>query len=148
LSTPAETETLLHASCVAIGGRAVLLKGGSGAGKSDLALRLIDRGAMLVADDSTLVRPAGGGLVARAPATIAGLIEVRGIGIVAFPHVDDVPVVMVVVLDQPGERLPQRGVTVPVAGIALPMLALTAYEASTPIKIELAMRRSADERTD
>ncbi|HJZ14329.1 MAG TPA: hypothetical protein VJ251_02575, partial [Stellaceae bacterium] len=72
---------LVHATAIAIDGRAVLLRGPSGAGKSDLALRLIDGGARLVADDQAELRRAGERVMVRAPAEIAGLIEVRGIGI-------------------------------------------------------------------
>jgi len=86
----------LHATTVAIDGLAVLIEGRSGSGKSDLALRLIDRGATLVSDDQTLVMRAGKMLRARAPATIAGRLEVRGIGILGFAHVDDVPVGLLV----------------------------------------------------
>ena len=75
----------IHASCVAIGGKGVLILGDSGAGKSDLALRLIDDGAKLVADDRTELYAARGTLCARAPKSIAGLIEVRGLGIIALP---------------------------------------------------------------
>jgi serine kinase of HPr protein (carbohydrate metabolism regulator) len=92
--------TLLHATCVAIDGRGVLIMGPSGAGKSDLGLRLIDQGATLVADDCTLVRDVGGDLLARAPANIAGRIEVRGVGIVTMSYVEDVAISLVVALDQ------------------------------------------------
>ena len=70
----------LHASTVSIKGRAVLIEGPSGSGKSDLALRLIDRGATLVSDDYTIVRRIDGNLIASAPPNIAGLCEVRGCG--------------------------------------------------------------------
>src|SRR5438046_8441099 len=83
MTTPAATgRVLLHATAIAIAGRAVLLRGASGAGKSDLGLRLIDAGARLVADDQSELFRRGDSLIVRAPATIAGLIEVRGIGIV------------------------------------------------------------------
>src|SRR5438046_8865508 len=83
MTTPAATgRVLLHATAIAIDGRAVLLRGTSGAGKSDLALRLIDAGARLVADDQSELRRQGERILVRAPATIGGLIEVRGVGIV------------------------------------------------------------------
>ena len=134
-----ESSETLHASCVAIGGRAVLIEGPSGAGKSDLALRLIDRGALLVSDDYTLVRRKGAGLVASAPATIAGKIEVRGIGIVDMPQRDGLPVALLVGLGGPVDRLPADGMTRTIAGIALPCVALAGLEASAPIKVELAL---------
>jgi serine kinase of HPr protein (carbohydrate metabolism regulator) len=129
----------LHASCVARNGRAILIAGRSGAGKSDLALRLIDRGALLVSDDYTLVRRQGPRLLARAPATIEGKIEVRGVGIATLPIAADVPVSLYVDLDNPVERLPAEGASVVVAGFAVPILRVNALEASAPIKIELAL---------
>lgn len=136
--TTLSSETL-HASCVGIGGRAVLIEGLSGAGKSDLALRLIDRGAVLVSDDYTLVRRIGTGLVASAPATIAGKIEVRGIGIVEMPHQDDLPVALIVGLGGAVQRMPEDDENRTIAGIAVPHVALASIEPSTPIKVELAM---------
>ncbi len=129
----------LHATSVAIGGLAVLIEGPSGAGKSDLALRLIDRGAVLVSDDQTLVLRSGKTLVARAPTEIAGRMEVRGIGIVAMPHVDDVPVGLVVRLDGQVERMPDRRIR-RVAGVEVRELHLDALHASAPIKIEMVLR--------
>ena len=74
----------------------MLLRGPSGAGKSDLALRLIDSGARLVADDQVLIAEAAGALIARAPETIRGRMEVRGVGIVAVEAVDAAPLVLIV----------------------------------------------------
>ncbi|WP_374295835.1 HPr kinase/phosphorylase [Sphingomonas sp.] len=128
----------LHASCVAIGDDAVLIEGRSGAGKSDLALRLIDRGARLVSDDYTLLVRERDRLLARAPATIAGRIEVRGLGIVALPHVENVPVTLIVRLDETPARLPERR-TRRVAGVAVRELVLDPIPASAPIKVELAL---------
>ena len=88
----------LHASTVAVEGRAVLIAGISGSGKSDLALRLIDRGFSLVSDDQTIVQKRGNRLYASAPATIRGKLEIRGIGIVSMPVVEDLPVALVVEL--------------------------------------------------
>lgn len=129
----------LHASCVAIDGRAVLIEGLSGTGKSDLALRLIDRGAVLVSDDYTIVRRMGARLLASAPQTIAGRIEVRGIGIVAMPHADDLPVALIVGLGEPVARLPEEGLARMIAGVAVPRVTLAGTEASAPIKVELAL---------
>ena len=96
----------LHASTVAIEGRAVLISGSSGAGKSDLALQLIDRGFTLVADDQTIVQKRGTRLYASAPATIRGKLEIRGLGIVTMPVVEDVPVALVVELANEIQRMP------------------------------------------
>lgn len=129
-----------HATCVAIHGRAVLLEGPPGAGKSDLALRLIDRGAMLVSDDQTLLVRDGAVLLASAPATIRGQIEVRGIGIVRMASVDDVPVALIVRLDGAPVRMPERQRR-QLAGLDVREIALDAFHAATPLKIEWALRQ-------
>ncbi|WP_277998350.1 HPr kinase/phosphorylase [Sphingomonas liriopis] len=131
---------MLHATSVAIDGRAVLLEGVSGVGKSDLALRLIDRGGVLVSDDRTLVVRQGDILVARAPDAIRGRIELRGLGIVVMPHVEDVPVALIVRLGGEPQRMPERRQR-RLAGIAVPELAFDAFHASTPVKIEWALRQ-------
>lgn len=131
----------VHASCVVIDGAAVLLHGASGAGKSDLALRLIDRGAALVSDDYTLVERVGDRLVARPPATIAGRIEVRGIGIIDMPYLHEAHVRLVIALDEPVPRMPEDEPPVQwIAGVAIPVVALPGLEPSAPIKVELALR--------
>ncbi|MES2420015.1 MAG: HPr kinase/phosphatase C-terminal domain-containing protein [Pseudomonadota bacterium] len=129
----------LHATTVAIDGLAVMIEGASGSGKSDLALRLIDRGAILVSDDQTLVIRSGKTLRARVPTTIAGRIEVRGIGILAMPYVDDVPVGLLVRVDGTIERMPERRAR-KIAGIDVRQFAVNPFEASAPIKVELALR--------
>jgi serine kinase of HPr protein (carbohydrate metabolism regulator) len=130
----------IHASCVAIGGRGVLIAGPSGSGKSDLALRLIDRGAALVSDDYTVLQAQGGRLLASPPETIAGRLEIRGVGIVERPYVAAVPVVLLVDLARPPERLPEPAIQ-RFAGIAVPVLGLVALEASAPIKLEAALHQ-------
>lgn len=140
---PLSSETI-HASCVAVaiaGGRhAVLLEGRSGAGKSDLALRLIDRGALLVSDDYTLLRRTDAGLIATAPTTIAGRMEVRGIGIVAMETLAECRVRLLVTLDEPVERMPEGGTARTLAGVPVPAIRLPSLEPSAAIKIELALR--------
>ena len=131
----------LHASCVVIDGRAVLITGGSGTGKSDLALRLIDRGASLVSDDYTVVKRMQGQLVATAPATIVGKMEVRGIGILPVDHASDAPVCLIVDLDRAVERMPPEVERVHIAGVPVPTIVLAGLEASAPIKVELALQR-------
>jgi serine kinase of HPr protein (carbohydrate metabolism regulator) len=140
VNKPALSSETLHASCVAKDGRAVLLCGRSGAGKSDLALRLIDRGATLVSDDYTVLKRVGGHLVACAPANIAGKIEVRGIGILSLPHEDEVPVSLFVDLDGAVERMPQGLAPVRIAGVEVPTVTLNALEASAPVKVEQALK--------
>jgi serine kinase of HPr protein (carbohydrate metabolism regulator) len=125
----------IHATCVAIGTRGVLLTGPSGAGKSDLAMRLIDRGAVLVADDYTLISQEDGVLIARSPATIAGRMEVRGIGIVARPSRAEAAVSLAVVLADEDERMPEPR-TIVLAGVTVPEIVIDPRWPSAPIKIE------------
>lgn len=131
----------LHATSVAIAGRAVLLSGPSGSGKSDLALRLIDRGGILVSDDYTLVKRIDGRLLATAPTTIAGKIEVRGIGIVDLPSVGEAPVALLVDLFDRVERMPLDPLLRIVAGMQVPVIKIAPFEASAPIKVELALSK-------
>ncbi len=135
------TEIRVHASCVALGGRALLIMGPSGAGKSDLALRLIDRGARLVSDDYTALALSGGRLCASPPATIAGLLEIRHIGIVEMPHEANVPVALVIGLGDRPERMPEQPASIDFLGFAVPRMALTGLEPSAPIKAEHALAR-------
>lgn len=136
----------IHGTIVDIEGAGVLLRGPSGAGKSDLALRLIDGGAVLVADDRITLSETGGNVVAAAPETIAGKLEVRGLGIVRLPF--QVSSAVRLVVDLVGgasvERLPNAAETV-LLGVALPVLNLAPFEASAPAKIRLALRLAPQE---
>jgi serine kinase of HPr protein (carbohydrate metabolism regulator) len=131
----------IHASTVASDGRAVLISGPSGSGKSDLALRLLDRGFTLVSDDQTIVRRDGDRLVASAPPTIKGKLEIRGIGIVEMDVVDDVPVALFVELTSEIMRLPDDRRERPVLGVNLPLVSVDALTASAPSKVALALDR-------
>jgi len=135
--------TLLHGTCVAIDGRGVLLRGPSGSGKSDLALRLIDGGAVLVADDQTRLERAGEILTAHPPATIAGMLEVRGLGLVRLPYLEQAPLELVIDLVGPSEveRLPEPN-TLELLGLPVRHLMLAPFEASAAAKVRLAMRAS------
>ena len=127
----------LHASCVAIRGRGVLLLGRSGAGKSDLTLRLIDRGAELVADDGTTVEARDGVLHACAGPNIGGRLEVRGLGILDWPARAEVALALAVDLDASVPRMPEEPLPVcQIEGLTLPVLALAGLEASAPVKVE------------
>lgn len=133
----------IHASCVAIGRHGILLLGKSGAGKSDLALRLIDQGAVLVADDRTILSLEKGALHGRAPASIRGLLEVRGLGIVTFPVRAKVRIALAVQLGREGARLPGPRFYSPPAQLrpqtSVPEILLDARFASTPAKIRAAL---------
>lgn len=137
--------TLTHGTCVTLDGVAVLLRGPSGSGKSDLALRLIDGGARLIADDQTLVTMQDGRLVASAPETIAGKMEVRGIGILAVEaETSGILGLVVDLVPDPPERMPEPETT-EILGIALPLLRLNPFEASAAAKLRLALRSMAGE---
>ena len=131
----------VHASCVAIDGRAVLITGLSGSGKSDLTLRLLDRGFALVSDDQTLVKKTGTRLTASAPPTIRGKLEIRGIGIVEMEAVDDQPVALVVELTSDIQRLPDDSRERPIMGVGLPLISVDAMSASAASKVALALDR-------
>jgi len=146
-------ERLIHATCVAIDGRGVLLRGASGSGKSDLALRLIDEGAKLVADDQVRIAGVGRKLVAHAPRTIAGKMEVRGVGIVTVGTKRAAAIALVVELTPRAriERMPQPQ-SWTCLGRRVPKIRLDPFDASASAKLRLAVRlrprdSSADERT-
>lgn len=120
----------LYASCAARDGAGVLLVGASGAGKSDLLLRLLDHGFVLVADDRVDVDDG----VARPPPALAGLLEVRGLGIVRMPHLASVRLALVAALER-GERLPE-----PQRRFGLPLIHLDPAAASAPARLAMALR--------
>lgn len=130
----------IHATCVAIGGRGVLLRGPSGSGKSDLALRLIDRGAALVGDDYVLLTARDGALLVEPRPTIAGRMEVRGVGIVELPFQQEAPVCLVVDLADAPVRMPEPAFET-FEGMTIPKVELSSLEASAPIKVETALNR-------
>jgi len=140
MSAPSLSSETIHVSSVAIDGRAVLIGGRSGAGKSDLALRLIDRGATLISDDYTFVRRVQGQAMASAPERIAGKIEVRGVGIIEMATAKDVPVALYVDLSGEPVRLPEGTDRLAVAGLRIPSVALEGHHASAPLKVETALR--------
>ena len=131
---------LLHATAIAINGEGILLSGPSGSGKSDLALRLIDRGAVLIGDDGVLVEPGQPHPILRTAPNIAGMIEMRGVGIVKMPFSDGVPLRLVVLLADEPERLPPEGFSTRIAAHDIACLKLQPFEASAPLKVEYALR--------
>jgi serine kinase of HPr protein (carbohydrate metabolism regulator) len=143
---------LVHGTCVALGTKAALLRGGSGAGKSDLALRFLSLPpepgleTSLVADDQVVIEAREGRLVASPPATLAGKLEVRGLGIVPLPHLDEAALVLVADLVEPGNvpRMPpETAETANIAGVPVPLLRLAPFEASAPLKLKLALLSAA-----
>ena len=140
-SGPRLSAETVHASTVALDGRAVLISGPSGSGKSDLALRLLDRAFTLVSDDQTIVSRDGDRLLAAAPPNIAGKLEIRGIGIVEIDHHDNVPIALIVELTSDIQRLPDDSRERPILGVALPVISIDAMTASAPSKVAIALGR-------
>jgi serine kinase of HPr protein (carbohydrate metabolism regulator) len=151
-----EALELVHGTCVAFGWRAALLRGPSGAGKSDLALRFMslpaeaDDAPLLVADDQVLIEAKDGALTTSCPRTIAGKIEVRGIGIVEVPFAAKAKLVLAcdLVEEKNVPRLPpepwQRAL---IAGVAIPTLKLAPFALSAPLKLKMALFLAAPERS-
>jgi serine kinase of HPr protein (carbohydrate metabolism regulator) len=131
-------EINIHASCVSVGGNGVLLLGTSGAGKSDIALMLLDAGAQLVADDRTILFLKKGLLHARAPDSIKGLLEIRGVGIVHRPS-RMARVRLAVRLGAEDVRLPKPRLYRQL-GCEVPEIRLDPCRASTPARIRAALQ--------
>lgn len=135
--------TVHQATAVAIGGRAVMIEGPPGSGKSSLALALIDRGAVLVGDDGLVLLPGGPGqgLIAQPHPNTAGLLEVRNLGLLPFHHVKQAPVALVLQLDTQAPRFVEAAETVVRAGVALPMLRLWPETPMLALRAALALER-------
>lgn len=142
MTTPRKKQNRIHASCVAINSQGVLLMGKSGSGKSDLALRLLARGASLVADDQVIlsVHESGRAVVANVDASIRGLLEIRGIGLVRYPVATDIPVALVIelVTRDKMEHIPIPA-TYDALGFAIPKIAIDGFDASAPAKVYAAL---------
>jgi HPr kinase/phosphorylase len=145
-------ETRVHATLVAVmrpdGGKSgVLLFGSPGAGKSEVALRLIETGAVLVADDQVELTLGDGGLWGAPPEKIAGLIEARGIGLLRLPFEPRVRIALgVELLAGEPERMPARRWYQPPqnfrargGALRIPLVALDGHAAATPAKIKAAL---------
>ncbi len=144
--------SFLHATCVAFGPYAVLLRGPSGAGKSDLALRCLSLNCaageepLLVADDQVVVTARDGVAVASAPERLRGLIELRGIGIVAMAYAQSAELVLVcdLVSEERVPRMPPETSEIfEISGLTLPLIRLAAFHASTPLKLKIAVAQAA-----
>lgn len=132
----------IHASCISYKNNGIIIIGESGLGKSDLTLRMImEKGAVLVADDRTDVELAGAEVYASCPETIRGMLEVRGIGILKLPFLDRVPVKLVVKLVKDSkeiERLPNKSYH-GFDGVEVEEIQLCAFEASAVDKLVIKM---------
>jgi HPr kinase/phosphorylase len=154
------SDFLVYGTCVALGGRAAILQGPSGSGKSDLALRFLtmpvnlevfsgtgDEAAgrpMLVSDDQVIVRSAGGRLLVRPPGAIAGKLEVRGLGVIDAAYRAEAELALIVALTAPENvpRIPAKArPVVMLLGTPTPLIKLAPFDASAPIKLRLALSR-------
>jgi serine kinase of HPr protein (carbohydrate metabolism regulator) len=134
----------IWASSVALYGQGILLRGPSGSGKSDLALRLIDAGATLIADDYTEIVADSGHILASPPPPLAGLLEIRGVGIIRLPCQHNVPVAVIVdLVDEGGvERMPEP-MRESLLGVELPVFRLAPFPASAVAKVRCALDLAA-----
>lgn len=130
----------IHATCIAFEGHGVLLRGPPGSGKSDLAARAIDAGARLVADDRVTLTRRGATIVASAPPSIRGMIELRGLGILRIDAEEEAPLALVVDLIASGEivRMPEPN-RCAFLDVELPLISLAPFEASAVAKLRLAL---------
>lgn len=134
--------SILHqAGCVALAGRGVLIEGPPGSGKSSLALALIDRGATLVGDDGVALDVCGDRLHASPAPAIAGLIEVRNVGLLTYPTAHAVPVAVVLRLDPAAPRFIDAPERTEIAGIALPLVRLWPDSPVLALRAEAALTR-------
>lgn len=153
-----QARELVHGTCVALGRRGVLLRGGTGAGKSDLALRFLalpGDGALcpgLVADDQVYVAAnRDGTLTASVPPAIAGKIEVRGLGIMQVPFLPEADLVLVCDLvggEEVPRMPPESAEKMVIAGVPLPILRLAPFEASAPLKLKMALLRATPDNAN
>jgi HPr kinase/phosphorylase len=145
---------LVHGTCVALGQRAALLRGEPSSGKSDLALRFLalpgdgDLRPHLVADDQVWIDLENGQAIASAPEALAGLIEVRGLGIAEMPFVAAAPLVLVCDLvagDAVPRMPPEPWDRIRLAGGSVPALKLSAFEESAPLKLRMALLQASEQ---
>jgi hypothetical protein len=132
---------LHQATAVAIGGRAVLIEGAPGSGKSSLALTLIDRGAALIGDDGVELTLCDGRLRASPAPAIAGLLEVRNLGLLTWPAVGDVPVALLLRFDPEAPRFRETAEQAVLLGAPLPLVRLWPGGSVLALKAELALAR-------
>lgn len=130
-----------QATCIAIKRRGVLIEGAPGSGKSSLALTLMDRGARLVGDDGVLLRPVRGVLFAHPHPRTRGLIEVRNLGLVPTPCVEEAPVALVIQLDPAASRYIEHPENIRIESINLPLVRIWPEAGPIALKVELALER-------
>lgn len=130
-----------QASCVAIAGRAVLITGLPGSGKSSLALALIDRGAVLIGDDGVTLEPRGERLHASPPPNTAGLLEVRNVGLIKLPTAQAVSIALIVGLDEAAPRFIDVALPAPVGDYLIPLVTLWPDSPVLALRVEAALEK-------
>ncbi|MBV7259418.1 HPr kinase/phosphorylase [Erythrobacter crassostreae] len=134
-----ENSIVVQASAVAIAGRVLMIEGPPGSGKSSLALALIDRGAKLIGDDAVTLSVDSGQIIASPPPNIAGLIEVRGIGLIKLPLGEPAPLSLILSLGEKGPRLPETIAHREILGISIPTLPFLPGEIAPAVRAEWAL---------
>jgi serine kinase of HPr protein (carbohydrate metabolism regulator) len=133
-------QQMIHGTAISISGHAVLIMGESGSGKSDLALRLIDRGAILISDDVVFLETRDNAPILTVAPNIAGKIEVRGVGIFNVDFITSAPLRLVVKFVDSPDRLPEDVARAAIGDYFVPLLKLNPFEQSSAIKVEYALR--------
>ncbi|MEM7781446.1 MAG: HPr kinase/phosphatase C-terminal domain-containing protein [Pseudomonadota bacterium] len=132
---------ILRASVVAIGGRALAIEGPPGSGKSSLAMSLIDRGAALIGDDGATLNTVDETLIAGPPPNIAGLIELRGIGLVTLALAPPTPLALILKLKEQTERLPETIANREILGVSIPVLPFIPGTIAPALRAEWALKQ-------
>mgnify|MGYP001169931138 FL=1 len=135
---------MLHGTAISIGGHAVLIMGESGSGKSDLALRLIDRGAILISDDVVFLETRDNAPILTVAPNIVGKIEVRGVGIFDVNFIASAPLRLIVQFIDAPDRLPEDIARASIGDYVVPVSRLNPFEHSSAIKVEYALRAVLD----
>ena len=135
---------MLHGTAISIGGHGVLIMGESGSGKSDLALRLIDRGAILISDDVVFLETHDNVPILTVAPNIAGKIEVRGVGISSVDFLASAPLRLIVQFIDAPDRLPEDIARASIGDYVVPVSKLNPFEHSSAIKVEYALRAVLD----
>jgi serine kinase of HPr protein (carbohydrate metabolism regulator) len=135
---------MLHGTAISIGGHGVLIMGESGSGKSDLALRLIDRGAILISDDVVFLETHDNVPILTVAPNIAGKIEVRGVGISSVDFLASAPLRLIVQFIDAPDRLPEDIARASIGDYVVPVSRLNPFEHSSAIKVEYALRAVLD----
>ena len=135
---------MIHGTAISIGGHAVLIMGESGSGKSDLALRLIDRGAILISDDVVFLETRDNAPILTVAPNIAGKIEVRGVGISNVDFIASAPLRLIVEFVDAPDRLPKDIARTNIGDYVVPVSRLNPFEQSSAIKVEYALRAVLD----